>query len=77
MGHYMYSVDIIFFFTFVGLGLLMLLVLIYDFISNRKNIKYILKDLLSLNNVFAIIGGFVLFLYILCNFCNLSLQVQV
>ena len=54
-------------FTFVGLGLLMLLVLIYDFISNRKNIKYILKDLLSLNNVFAIIGGFVLFLYILCN----------
>lgn len=54
-------------FTFVGLGLLMLLMLIYDLISNRKNIKHILKDLLSLNNVFAIISGLVLFLYILGN----------
>ena len=55
------------FFTFIGLGLLMFLVLIYEFILVPKNIKQNLKKLLSLNNVFAIIIGIVLLLYISCN----------
>ena len=45
----------------------MFLVLIYEFILVPKNIKQNLKKLLSLNNVFAIIIGIVLLLYISCN----------
>lgn len=54
-------------FTFVGVIILMLLMGTFKFIFQRKDFKNNFKQLISLSNIFSLMIGILLMLYILCN----------
>lgn len=52
-------------FTFIGLGILMFLTIVYDWLINKRNFPW--KDVIDLRNLFSAIIIVILLLYIFCN----------